>query len=76
MVEILKEAILFFVVCLLIFFFVILFLVKRGSKLFMKFWGADFYTFSLTKRMAVVIKTSAIISAVLTVGLLLTTFMA
>lgn len=75
MLETLQTAVLLFVVCFVILFFAILFLVKRGSKLFMKFWGADFYTFSLTKRMATVIKTSAIISAVLTIGTLLTSLM-
>lgn len=35
-------------------FLIVLRLIKRGSGLFMKFWGADIYTFNLQKRMQLV----------------------
>ncbi len=47
-------SVIIFAMLFVVTYLIVLRVIKRGSGLFMKFWGADIYTFDLRKRMRLV----------------------
>ena len=71
MIQLIGELIFIYVVVFIITFISLFFLVKHGSKILMKFLGADFFMFDLKKRMKMITIISAILALVLTIVLII-----